>query len=481
MIKVNPYVPTRGYVVEGIDVNGLRKLRNELGETPISVFTEKEFDLLQYAPSILFKINSDHGLNFPIDRDHSRRQLEVDIINQYSVLESAVQRSYYNNADFVHNKATSFIKISTRISNLVSERSLLGGACGYYQSDFPLSEEIDRKSGIPIPFGLFDYCPAHLSSIQDRLDFVYQLKQSYSALIGKQNILDRGRNNIRLEERRKDMHISSDLKEIFGKNIDVVMFGSATYEDSDNKDYDFIVLTDHIRKEHFRDLENANLRLNNKPVDVVLVRKKYWENYVVKNPFSQGIVRDGLLLRGILIFQYWISMKRFCVLSQGPVGRIRTLHGVALNWAGLRPNELLDKSGLLVSLSKVPSYVLRGLLELRGMENNRLDRRYIKSDLEEILSDIGLKRIDFSEDFFSKNKFTNGWLFSESAIQDSLYEIMVQTAQVVDRFYSPKWINDYKEQINKVNNPDEWFLTKIKEELEMEKYLYESWNIVDVK
>jgi hypothetical protein len=470
MIRVNPRVPTKGYVVDGFDVKELKEFRGESGEAPISVFTEKEFDLLKYAPSTLFRINLEHDLNFPIDRDHSRRQLEVDIISQYSVLESAVQGGYYTPADFIHNKASSFLKIQTRINDF-------GSRSWYSLLDrFPSPEEIDGNYDLPIPNGLLFYCPAHLSSISDRLAFIYQLKQVYSELVGKQKILDESRTEVRSGDRKGDIKVSSDLRAIFGKNIDAVMFGSATYENGDPEDYDFIVLTDHIREEYFRNLESANLRLDNKPVDIVLVRRNYWENYVVKNPFSQGIVRDGIVVAGDVEFPALDRRESVLRSVSRAVGRIRMLHGVALNWAGLKPDELVSKSGLLVSLSKVPRYVLSGLLELRDMENGEQFRRYTKPDLEEILSDIGLKKSDFS-----KIQFEKGWLFPQPAIQEFLYEVMVQTAQVVDRFYSPTWISDYKEQINRVNNPGEGFLERIQFELGMEKRLYDAWKIAEVK
>ena len=96
MIRANPNVPYKTIISESLDRKRIREWREEWEEAPLSLITPKELDFLQYAPSTLFKINKTHQVDFPIGLSHQIRQFEGDGVAQYSVLDGAVMKGYYN-------------------------------------------------------------------------------------------------------------------------------------------------------------------------------------------------------------------------------------------------------------------------------------------------------------------------------------------------------------------------------------------------
>lgn len=460
MIRANRYLPHLQKVVESFNTSDLSKWRAEWDEDqPLAILTEKEFDLLQFSPSPLFKINAIHELAFPINEQHARRQLETDIIGQYAVLENSVRHGYYSNIGSIDSRLRKFDSILYRCRNNYNLKET------YWSSDFPTEEEIDRRPGIPMPteIGFEGHHPAWVSGIEDKLKLVYELKQTYSKLLRSQTIVDERRQVLREQDRKEEYGFTPTLLDYFGRNVDVVLYGSATYQNGEPNDYDTVVLVNTLDERRYRGLEGFKPEYQGKPIDIVLVKKKEWEKFVVKNPFSLGIVKNAIVLHGEVEFP--LIDKREAVLRSvsRAVGRIVMLHGVALNWASAHPEEIAEKEGLYASLAKSPRYVLGALLELKDLEQNARHIQYSKSQLEVMLAEMKIEKIPFPKEV--------------EKIPTALFQIMADTAKIVDIHYSPRWIHQYQGEIEKLNNPSPEFLNLVESEWRMEKYLRHAWGL----
>ncbi len=461
MIRANPYLPHRSFIVEGFDSADLEKLRSDWGKVPLSVFTLKELDLLGYAPSTLFRINRQHNVKFPVDRENARRQLEVEILNQYAVLECSVTRGHYDCAGHIDSRARSFERL----------KRMMGNETSFYTCRrLPSERKIDSRKEIPVPIGLSTgrgYSPQCISRITDRLNWVHGLKHAYNKILSLRDIVDKNRTYVEREDRRIKLGVTDQLKDMFGKDISVVLFGSAAENGGDFSDYDFLVVVDSIPERYYRHLAETPLECNGKTVDIVLVKRNIWEKYVVQSPFSLSIVENGILAEGDVEFPPIDRREAVLRSVSRAAGRIRTLHGIALNWSGLNPEELIEKEGLFESLSKIPRYVLRALFELRDLENGQQHHQYPKSELEEILGGMSVDRVPFRRD--------------PQAIKRDLFRIMEDTATVVEGFYNNQWLFDNKEDIKAVNNPSPEFMELLEKEMKREKGLQERWKLAEIK
>jgi len=461
MLLANPDRQHVNYVVKGFDVADLKKWRGQWEPgIPISVFTEKEFDLLRFAPSALHRMNQLRGLGFPIDKQDARRQYEVDLVGQYSVLETAVRRGYYGEAGFIDSKARALRK-------LVS----MSGTSHWYTwyAEFPSGAKIDRMKGIPLPRELnavFGYCPAFIGRISDRLKWVYELKCTLSGTLQRQPIIDRERTVVRRDDRRSRFGFADELRDIFGDNVGIVLYGSTTSDDDPN-DYDTLVIVDDIPFDLYGRLESRVITWEDKPVDTVVVRRGEWESYIVKNPHSMDIVQNAIVVEGDVEFPPLERREAVLRNISRAVGRIRTLHGVAMNWAAANPDELVDREGLLVSLSKVPRYVTSGLWELKDLEGGLPYRSRSKGELESALGDIGVNQVKFCR--------------NPNNVKEGLFRIMADTAVVVDKFHDPGWIGEYAGMIGTLNEHDQDFISRLERELERERHLQELWKLSELK
>ncbi len=443
-------------------VDDLARWRAEWSETvPVSVFTTKEFDLLGFAPSTLHKINDSQGFDFPIDGNHHVRQCQGDIIGQYAVLECAVRHGYFHQQGNIESK----LHNANRLLHMSGARQLL---CWPKEGRLT-QEEREREiltGRVPISSALRDslFCE-QTPILQDffpkanPLHLHHELKLMYGNILQRCKITDTERNQIRPDVRRRSYGFVPQLQHLFGEDITVLLYGSATFDNKRPNDYDTIVIVDRIERGQYEHLAKQNnsrralhtqpLEWEGTPIDVLLVQRKEWEPFIAFNPYALGIVQNSIVVHGDVEFPPLNVREQVLRTVSRAVGRIRMLHGVALNWAGLHPEELVTKEGLFYSLSKVPRYVAGALLHLNESDEGKPIIQRSKDEVDSLLETIGITIRPFSPE--------------PVAIQRGLYRIMQDTARVVEHFTTPTWTANYADPIEELNNPGEAYWKEFRE------------------
>ncbi|GEM_PF-5542777 len=447
MIQNPPWQIYKNYVVHGFNSSDLLSFKQQWPKTPLSVFTEKEFDFQHYGPSMFWAINNQRGTNFPINKAHLRRQYEGDIIAQFATLEGAVRNKYYHQEGWIDSKARALCKLGNISKDLNENLTFV------FNPNHTTPKNLAKTFDVYLPSELscigLGYSPNWIQNISDKRNWVYQLKQVYSQLIKNQKICDPAPKVLSKSQKRSESGLVNMLKENFGQNIGVVLYGSATYSSNAFNDYDALVLVDEILPKHYEILENKEINFNSKDVDVVFLRKSDWENYVLMNPFSLGIVKKGVILEGNFEFPAIDETHAVLRVMSRACGRMRTLHNIALNWAHDNYNELKERQGLLKSLSKIPRYILGACLQLKDLNQNLTHTQHENSALDEMLKSIKINREEFKD---------------STQIQQDLFKIMQDTAEIIELFYEPQWIHSYKSEIKLLNSVSKSLEERFKEE-----------------
>lgn len=455
----------KNYVVNSFSTTDLKQWRSEWPEVPVSVFTEKELDFQGYAPSTFYAINHQKGTSLPIDKLHLKRQYEGDLVAQFAVLEGAVKNNYFGDMGWIDSKVHAFGKLSVRSQGvdekIVFQHSLNG---------FPSAEMIAVSDDVHLPeeLGVLDgYHPGKIAVMKDRLKWLYQLKQAYAQMIKAHSLeaFDSVGHQDTLE--RNNIGFVSDLKKLFGEDIGVVLFGSSTYGGKEFNDYDTVVLVDRIEEDFYRRLANNRIHWGGRDVDVVLVRKSDWHKYAVMNPFAMSILNKGILLEGTVSVPVINEQSAVLRAVSRAAGRIRTLHNLTLNWAAENPAELLNRQGLLRSVGKVPRYVLGALWQLRDLNEHKPYVFYGNEELDNALKSMGIVKHEGSA--------------SADELVENLFQIMVDTASVVDKLHKPSWIHAHKADVEKINEVTPEMKQRFDDERVLEKRLFAEWKLGELK
>ena len=462
-------IPKIYHILEGFSIEDLKRIRQEWGNAPLRVFTEREFDFLQFAPSLLDILNSHLWNNghtiteLPIDSDQMRKQFEADLIGQYTVLEASLQHGYYNDPGFIDSKARAF----TRLMDLaLTTKSTDPWA---FETKYPAIKYL-HKGKITCPQGLLQYHPTYLRRITNKIRLLYQLKQTYNGCLEHPKWMDVDTTEFRVLE-PVDPGLDGlvkQLQERFRKDIDVVLFGSATYNPDTAKDYDVIVRADKIRERYFKELADSPITHEGKNVDIIFTTVGSWWDFVKNNPFSIGLVKHGIVLHGSVLFP---ELNRHSAIKRSlarSAGRLITLHNIALNWAGLFPEELIEKEGLVASMEKTPGYVLRSLLELEDFHKGVPHHHYTNDEVNERLEEL------ISTEYQKNTKPT------DNIIQQRLYKAMVLTSKVVDAYHNPTWVHNHTREIAKIQEQPPGFTERLKLSLEIEKESAKFWRLSEI-
>lgn len=465
MIRTNRQMPHVNYVGD-FDSESIVELRNAWDAVvPISLFTKKEFDFLQYSPTLLQAINRDYNLHFPVDENYLRHQYEGDLASLYAVNENSVRYRYYNNPGAIFSK-------THKLEQLLH----VGGFISRHFDEYPSNEEETRMllSGelaaneIPVPEEIdpWNYDARDVFGIQKPRAWAYQFKRSLNSMIGRHEIKDK---SVTYSEksRHKKMGYTKDLQELLGKDIKILLFGSATDSTANNRDFDNAVLVPKLTLDLYERLEGANITQDGKPVDVVLIQQDYWEKFVRMNAYSIGILKNSVTIHGDVTFP---AIDRQAATQRSisrAGGRLRMLHGTILNWGIITPEDFITREGLVTSLMKVPRYIMNSLLELKDLREGKLGILYSKAELLEKLDMIGVHQREPGD--------------TPESIKQAFIETIIDTAIVFEEYYQPTWVHNFSGAIKKVNATDDNFQREVEEAVKVEKHLRREWNIDDLE
>jgi hypothetical protein len=450
MKRFPSYSPYRTVIVEGFSADDLKSLRSQTPEhSPLSVFSLKEFDFMHFAPSLFYCIeNSTLGPItgkplLPTDGQHFRRQFEVEVASQFAVLENSVSDGYFTEKGFIDSKARAI----TRLVRMGWEQSegINSVAALIPDTEDEWGMRNRRRGDVRNPVCDFDgygydrSTEERFSTDRERLQFMYKCKVALGDLLAGTPIVDNNRNFSRPQIKNSSHPMGAELQKFFGRDAGVVMYGSSTINEADCNDYDFMVLVNGLSPKHYQTLRGTIFGHAGKSVDVVLVDRSDWEDYLVKNPYSIGFLKDSIVVAGTVDFPKIDVDEAIMRGVSRAAGRLRTLHGLTLNWASLSPQELAGRPGLLSAMAKVPRYILSALLELRDLEAGLPHVSRGKAALEEILDSIGVKTSNFDS--------------RKDEVVSFLHESMIGAQKVVDRFYEPRWVHlgNHPENIKRIN------------------------------
>jgi hypothetical protein len=380
---------------------------------------------MKFAPSQGWAYASDianEALKYFFNFGFRLGHYETDLVGNSCAIDNGVQFGDFNQG-YLYSKARKFRNMPFRINSrdYLSKFSSEGFFEPSVFSEHFSNAEYDSVFSPVRIYGGHLPEEAEFAAL-DRtlaLEFLYQLKSFYLLLMrnfytGEKGMQER-------VDRKEHWELSDYLSQFFGSDSSMVVYGSATYPNSVNNDWDVIVIPEKFELEHYRTLANNKLEWNGKPVGVVLVDRESWPAFLTFNGFALGILKYGIVIQGDPVFpRVDVSEVLVRSLSRSVGSRIGGLSGTALNWAFMDPQKVFSMPDYLQSLTKVPRYALMGMIPYLNSLSGKPYVHKTNAEWDRMLSKL----------FSNNRRFGN-----VAEMQRSLLELFVDTEKVLESFW----------------------------------------------
>ncbi|MCK4589638.1 MAG: hypothetical protein KAT77_04285 [Nanoarchaeota archaeon] len=407
-------------------VSKVKRIRAEIPEgVPFFVYTRKQLEFLFRTPSLNKKLNDLFGTELPCSPEYTELEFQTRVSHLYSTLDNAFNKGFVDD-DFMERK-------EKKLEDIMA-------MSGQKKEKVQLSD--------------WDWISQAMNTKKSLVNRATTIKETLSNFLRSMNF------DYKLEKRvpEASLGFTDALVDMFGSRISVMLYGSSVSNLDDPTtfdDYDVLVVLpqNRIRSNWYRELQDARLTFQGKPVGVVLVPEDVLANYLYIDSYTIN-PKNTKVLHGKVwtpSFDYEKNQTVRRELVRTALG-IRSLVGTALNWGYFHTLEMMDKPELYHSMIKQAKFTLRSLLNLKDQRTGRPYHPRTKEELERMLEIMKMPirkhvpRVEY--------------------LKDSLLITARDTAELMEKHYQPETsIKIYKNQINWINtqqkkSPNSFFILK---------------------